>query len=539
MVGVSTMSQTLIYIGDYLARRQLYSPEQIAIIDAGKKPEWRLTYRQMNLRANRLANWLRQEAGIKKGDRVAILARDGVEHLDCFFACSKLGAIHTALNWRLHWQELLDILKKTQPKVLIYSDDFKASVVEIQSAFVASKDRRLTDLTIHYYLHIEGEGVCDSQHFENILQDSHPEPVAYWDLEAEDIVALIFTGGTTGTPQAAQVSHRMIAWNTLNTVIHDLTHSDVYLNIFPMFHTGGLFVYTLPQVVFGGTTILVRQFDAAQVLELIEREKVTVFAGVPTMYQMMTQASNWSTVNFSSLRFCTSGGAPLPIPLVQQYSKEKGVRFKQGFGMTEFGPGIFALAPEDAISKAGSIGRPNFFVDARIMDQDFNFLGPNQEGELVLKGPSSCSGYYNDLDATTAAVDEKGYFHTGDIARYDSEGYFYIVDRLKDMFISGGENIYPAEIEKTLYQHPAVHMCAVVGIPDPQWGEAGLACIVLNPGISASEEDLYQFLNQRLAKYKIPKRVVFVDSLPLSAAGKILKRELRQEYMNFMKTERD
>ena len=502
------------YIGDYLARRELYSPAKLAFIDAGKSPEWRLTFRDANRRASRLANWLKAQ-GIQKGDRVAILARDGVEHLDVFFACSKLGAIHTALNWRLHWQELLEVLQYTTPKILIYSDDFKENVASL----------------VPYYplaaVHLDGNGIDGSLPFESTLQSAPDSAVTCPSLEAEDIAALIFTGGTTGLPKAAQVSHRMIAWNTLNTVIHDVTHDDIYLNVFPMFHTGGLFVYTLPQVIFGGTTILIRQFDPEQVLTLLEREKVTVFAAVPTMYQMLTTAPNWETADLSALRFCTSGGAPLPVPLVQKYTREKNIRFKQGFGMTEFGPGIFALAPEDAIRKAGSIGRPNFFVDAQIVDDGNRFLGPNEAGELILKGPSYCSGYFNNPEATESAVDERGFFHTGDVAYYDDEGYFHIVDRKKDMFISGGENVYPAEIEKVLYQHPAVHMCAVIGLPDPKWGEVGKACVVLKPGQSASEDELLKFMAERLAKYKVPKSVSLMQSLPISATGKILKRELR------------
>jgi fatty-acyl-CoA synthase len=495
------------YIGDYLARRELYSPDRLAIIDSGKDPEWRLTFRQMNARANRLANWLREAAGVAKGDRVAILAHDGVEHLDAFFACGKLGAIHTALNWRLHPQELAEKVAALQALV---HDGPEA---------------------ISCYLHTDGPGVGDSAHFETALQAAPDTPVTTDDLEAEDIAALIFTGGTTGLPKAAQVSHRMIAWNTLNTVIHDVTHDDVYLNVFPMFHTGGLFVYTLPQIIFGGATILMRQFDPGRVLELIERERVTIFGAVPTMYQLIAQAPNWATADLSSLRFCTSGGAPLPVPLVEQYTRQKGIRFKQGFGMTEFGPGIFALAPEDAIRKAGSIGRPNFYVEARIVDDDNNFLGPDQEGELVLKGPSYCSGYFGDPAASAAAVDARGYFHTGDVARYDAEGYFTIVDRKKDMYISGGENVYPAEIEKALYEHPAVLMCAVIGLPDARWGEVGRACVVLKPGMTAGEVDLLNFMAARLARYKVPKSVVFRSSLPISAAGKILKRELRDEYV--------
>jgi len=519
------------YIGDYLGRREIYSPDKLAIVDTGKDPEWRLNYREMNARANRLANWLHDVAGVDKGDRVAILARDGVEHVDTFCACGKLGAIHTALNWRLHWRELQSIVDNTTPKVLIYSEDFKANVAELEEAI------RDTPQAIGHYLHIEGDGIPGSQQFEDSMRSAPATPVTCETLEKEDTAALIFTGGTTGLPKAAMVSHRMIAWNTLNTVIHDVTHHDVYLNVFPMFHTGGLFVYTLPQIIFGGTTILLRQFDPAKVLTLLERERVTIFGGVPAMYQMMTQAENWEEANLSSLRFCTSGGAPLPVPLVQKYVREKGIRFKQGFGMTEFGPGIFALAPEDAIRKAGSIGRPNYFVDARVVDEHNRPLGPNQVGELVLKGPSDCSGYFNNPEATARAVDDAGWFHTGDLAQHDEEWYFYIVDRKKDMFISGGENVYPAEIEAVLYKHPAVHMCAVIGVPDPKWGEVGKACVVRQSDAAAQppealKEELIEFMRDHLARYKVPKSVEFLPELPISAAGKILKRELRDRFVD-------
>jgi fatty-acyl-CoA synthase len=521
----SGQQEKTMYIGDYLGRREIYSPDRLAIVDAGKEPEWRFTFRQMNGRANRFANWLRDEAGVGYGDRVAILARDGVEHLDCFFACAKLGAIHTALNWRLHWRELEGIVENTTPKVLIYSGDFVDGIAQLEAEI------RDSSFAIRHYLHIEGYGIPGSRIYESTISASPDTLVTHEALDKEDIAALIFTGGTTGLAKAAQVSHRMIAWNTLNTVIHDVTHDDVYLNVFPMFHTGGMFVYTLPQVIFGGTTILLRQFDAARVLELIERERVTIFAAVPTMYQMMTQAPNWETSDLSSLRFCTSGGAPLPVPLVEKYTAEKGIRFKQGFGMTEFGPGIFALAPEDAIRKAGSIGRPNFFVDARIVDDDNNPLGPGEVGELVLKGPSYCSGYFGNPEATAEAVDDEGWFHTGDLAQHDAEWYFYIVDRKKDMFISGGENVYPAEIEAVLYKHPAVHMCAVIGVPDAKWGEVGKACVVLKPGSQATGEELIAFMQQHLARFKVPRTVELMDELPISSAGKILKRELQDRFV--------
>lgn len=527
------------FIGDYLGRRQIYSPDKLAIIDAGKTPALELTFRQMNERADRLANWLRDTAGVQKGDRVAILARDGVEHLDLFYACAKLGAIHTPFNWRLHWRELAGLMELTGPKALLFSDDFKDAVAQIklsmsngQLSMVNAEDARsLTidswQLSIDHFLHLDGPGLTFSQDYRSTLDRSPNRPVTCETLDAEDIACLLFTGGTTGLPKGAMISHRMICWNVLNTVIHDLTHDDVYVNVFPLFHAGGLFTYLSSQVIFGNTTVLTRQFDPAQVLELIQHHRATVFAAVPTMYQMLTTAPNWESADLSSLRFCTSGGAPLPVPLVQKYTAEKGIRFKQGFGMTEFGPGLFALPPEDAIRKAGSIGRPNYFVDVRVVDEEGRPLGPNQPGELLLKGPSRSSGYWNNPEATAAVLDADGWFHTGDLARYDADWYFYIVDRKKDMFISGGENVYPAEIEAVLYKHPAVHMCAVVGVPDPKWGEVGRAFVVLKPGATATADELLAHMAAHLARYKTPRSVELRSELPLSGMGKILRRELR------------
>jgi fatty-acyl-CoA synthase len=510
-----------VYIGDYLGRRAIYSPEKLAIIDAGKTPELRFTYRQWNQRVNQLAHWLRHEAGVEKEDRVAILARDGIEHLDCFFACGKLGAIHTALNWRLHWRETTAILENTTPKVIFYSGEFSPVIAEILAVINYP-------LTV---IHFEEEGIAGSLAYQSVLESGGKTIVTCPSLTKEDTACLIFTGGTTGLPKGAQISHRMINWNVLNTVIHDLHHDDIYLNVFPLFHAGGLFAYTSSQIVFGNTTIITRQFDPEQVLDLIEREHVTVFAAVPTMYQMLTQAKNWKTAVLKSLRFCTSGGAPLPVPLVEQYQQEKGVRFKQGFGMTEYGPGLFALPAEDAIRKAGSIGRPNFFIDVQVVDDNNNPLGPHEVGELVLKGPSGCSGYWNNPEASAAAYDDDGWFHTGDLVRYDEEWYFYVVDRKKDMFISGAENIYPAEIEAVLYNHPAVHMCAVVGVPNEKWGEVGKACVILKQDETVTETELITFMQENLARYKVPKSVTFMEEFPISGAGKILKRELREQFV--------
>ena len=518
------VEQTM-YIGDYLARRAIYSPDKLAILDVGKRSPLRLTYREMNDRANRVANWLANTAGIRKGDRVAIRARDGVEHLDCFFACGKLGAVHSAFNWRLHGRELARLVEKITPTVLLYSGELSESATFIKAETEGGES------AIAHYLHLEEPGIDGSLPFAPILNTAPPTPVRCESLTEEDTACLLFTGGTTGLPKGAMISHRMICWNALNTVIHDLHHDDVYLCVFPLFHAGGLFAYLSSQVLFGNTTILTRQFDPVHVLDLISRERVTVFAGVPTMYQMMTQAENWQQADLSSLRFCTSGGAPLPVPVIEHYTRDKGVRFKQGFGMTEFGPGLFALAPEDALRKAGSIGRPNFFIDVRVVDEQNNPLGPHQVGELLLKGPSGFSGYFNDPEERAKIRDKEGGFHTGDLVYYDDEWYFFVTDRKKDMFISGGENIYPAEVEAVLYKHPAVQLCAVVGVPDDRWGEVGKACVVLKPGASASAEQLLGLVREQLAHYKVPKSVVFLDHLPLSGMGKILRRELRERFV--------
>jgi fatty-acyl-CoA synthase len=474
----------------------------------------------MNERANRLANWLRHEASIGKGDRVGMVALNGIEYLDAFFACGKLGAIFVPYNWRLHPRELADVINQTSPRVLIYSDEFKDSTARVRPECPS----------VIHYLHIEGESIEGSRNYETTLQRASADPVTNEEVNEDDTVCLLFTGGTTGLPKAAQISYRMIAWNTLNTIIHELNREDITITHTPMFHTGGLLVYTIPLLTIGGTVIIMRRWDSDEMLALIEREQVTMFFCTPTQYQQMLQSPRFKTTDFSSVRFMTSGGAPLPVPLIQAWRAAHDVPFKQGFGMTEFGPGIFSMGPEYAISKAGSIGRPNYFVETRLVDDQNRPVPVGQVGELVLKGPSMFSGYFNNPEATVEAIDDEGWFYTGDLARMDEDGFYYIVDRKKDMFISGGENVYPVEIEKVLYEHPAVAQCAVIGVPDEKWGEVGKAFVMLKPNATATAEELIEFLRRRLARYKVPKSVEFMESLPLSSAGKILKRELKKAF---------
>lgn len=513
------------YIGNWLERGERYWPDHLAVVDVARGAAGRFTYRALNARANRLAHWLRHTAGVRPGDRVGILALNGVEYLDAFFACGKLGAVLVPYNWRSHWRELAALITATAPKVLLYSDEFAGNVREVHRALAEGSP------AIGAYLHLDGDGgPPGSLSYEPTLASQPAAPIENPHVKDEDVICLLFTGGTTGLPKGAQITHRMIAWNTLNTLIHELARGDITLTHTPMFHTGGLLVYTLPLLTLGGTVVIMRKWTADEMLALIEREQVTMFFCVPTQYQLMLQSPAFATTSFKSVRFLTSGGAPLPVPVIHAYRAQHGVVFKQGFGMTEFGPGIFSMGPEHAERKAGSIGQPNYFVEARIVDEANQPVPPETVGELVLKGPSMCAGYFNDPSATRAAVDADGWFHTGDLARMDAEGFYYIVDRKKDMFISGGENVYPVEIEKALYEHPAVAQCAVIGVPDPTWGEVGEAVVVLKPGHIAAEADLLAHCRARLARYKVPKSVTFVEALPISAAGKILKRELRQRH---------
>lgn len=502
-----------------MGRGALYWPEHVAVVDVARGEEGRFTYRRLNERAEALGGWLRDVAGVKPGDRVGLVAHNGVEYLDAFFACGKIGAIFVPFNWRLHAAELAELVRDTAPRVLLFGDEFSEAV-----AF--TRERQGESLRL---VALEEKGLPGAERYEEeVLKHQPSARVTHEEVDPEDIICLLFTGGTTGRSKGARISHRMVAWNTLNTLIHEVRPGDVTVTHTPMFHTGGLLVYTVPLLAVGGTVVLMRRWEPELLLSLIQRERVTLFFAVPTQYQQLHDSPSFRTTDFSSVRFMTSGGAPMPVPLIQAWQAVHPVPFKQGFGMTEFGPGVFSMGPEYAVSKAGSIGRPNYHVEARLVDDDGNEVPVGEVGELVLKGPSMFSGYFNDEKATAAAIDARGWFHTGDLARRDADGFFTIAGRKKDMFISGGENVYPLELETALYEHPAVAQCAVVGVPDSKWGEVGRAFVVLHPGASATPDELLEHMRGRLARFKVPKRVEVVERLPVSAAGKILKRELRE-----------
>jgi fatty-acyl-CoA synthase len=519
------------YVGDWMGRAAAYWPERLALVDpaagggrpvgaGGGRPVGaaagggRFTYADLDGRARRLAGWLRG-LGVGRGDRVGVLARNRAEFLDAFFACGKLGAVLVPWNWRLHPAELAELAARTRPAALLHDAEFEPGAAAIAEAVAPA------------LLHLDGEGLPGGRPYAEAIAAPPldlPEP----GLTEEDTACLLFTGGTTGVAKAARISYRMIAWNILNTAIHELDRDDVTITHTPMFHTGGLLVYTLPLLTLGGTVVLMRAWNPDGMLELVERERVTMFFCVPTQYQLMLASERFATADLSSLRFVTSGGAPLPPSLIERWRAVHDVPFKQGFGMTEFGPGIFSMGPEHAVAKAGSIGRPNWFVRAAVVDDHGRRLGAGEVGELVLQGPSMFSGYFEDEAATAAAIDADGWFHAGDLVRRDRDGFYFIVDRKKDMYVSGGENVYPAEVERALCEHPDVLMCAVVGVPDDRWGEVGRAFVVRRPTAPAADQaELLAFLRGRLAGYKVPKSVRFVAELPMSPQGKVLKRALR------------
>ncbi len=504
-------------VGDWVGRRALLTPNKVALIDTlnGNRP---ITYREWSRTVNRTARFLQERLGVQKGDRVAILAKNCVEYLDLWFALGRIGGIMQTLNWRLTPYELEKLLTDGAPVALVYGSEFIPQVNALRGKIP----------NLRYYVTL-GEKASPEDILFSEREAFSDDPLPEVDLDWDTPWVICYTGGTTGLPKGAVLTHRSITANAVNTVVSwGLTPDDVAILNAPLFHSGGLNVFTAPLVYIGGTSIVCKEFDPDQVFDLIRDAGVTVFFGVPTMFIMLQQHPRWEEADFSRLKIVISGGAPCPMPVFEKFW-ERGVNFKTGYGLTEAGPNTFWLPPEDVRRKPGSVGFPLFHIDVKIVREDGTECGPDEVGELLIRGPHVCAGYWNNPEATAEAF-KGGWLHTGDLAKRDAEGYYYIVGRIKDMFISGGENVYPAEIESVLYSHPAVAEAAVIGIPDPKWGEVGRAIVALRPGASVTEEELLDFCRERLARYKVPKSIIFVDALPKTGAGKIDKERLKKEY---------
>ena len=512
--GEFSISTEFEWIGDWAERRAVLSPNREALFDNIEKNLY--TFKDLNLRANKLARVLLNE-GISKGDRVAMFSTNRIESLDLFLATGKIGAILVPFNVRLSIRELEYLIKKTSPSIFFYEPMLEEKALEIKNLNLIKKNLVMGNKAIL-------NDTTTQKLTEKISNSKVERPI----INFEDPHLILFTGGTTGLPKGAVIPHRLIFWNSVNTILSwNLTPEDIQPLLFPLFHTGGWNVLLVPFYHLGAKTILMGDFHPEETIKVIEREKSTIVVGVPTMFHSMANSPMFKETNFDSVKIFISGGAPCPIAIMERYwAKNK--PFKMGYGLTEVGPNNFYLPEKDIRKRPTSVGLPVFHCDMRIIDTKTNRdVKKGDIGELLLKGLHIFSGYWEEPEETRKTIERDGWVHTGDLATQDEDGFYYIVGRRKEMYISGGENIYPVEIEELLFKHPAIDLAAVIGVPDEKWGEVGKAFLTLKPGQSLKSEEIRNYLAAKLAKYKVPKYFEIKDSLPLSATGKILKRELK------------
>ncbi|MFD7818120.1 long-chain fatty acid--CoA ligase [Streptomyces sp. NPDC059785] len=492
-------------LGSWPARRARKTPHRTALIHEDTS----LTYAGLHTRTTRLAHALRA-LGVRRGDRVAFLGPNHPAFLETLFAAGVLGAVFVPLNPRLAGPEIAYQLRDSGAKALIHAPSSAALVAGLPG-----------HADVRTYIEVGAE-------YEELIAAADGEPVDQT-VAADDTCLIMYTSGTTGRPKGAMLTHANLIWNAVNVLVdHDLAADERALVSAPLFHTAGLNMLTLPVLLKGGTCVLAASFDPGGTLDLVERHRITFMFGVPTMFDQVARHPRWAAADLSSLRLLTCGGSPVPTPLIAAYQR-RGLTFLQGYGMTEAAPGTLFLDAEHAVAKAGSAGVPHFFSDVRVVRPDLTPAAPGETGEVIVRGPHVMPGYWG-LPEETAAVFADGWFRSGDAARVDEDGYVFIVDRIKDMIISGGENIYPAEVEDLLLAHPDVVECAVIGVPDDKWGEVPRAVVVLRDGAEPDPDGLLASLAGRLARYKIPKSVVVADALPRTASGKLLKSRVRTRY---------
>ncbi len=512
--GDFSIPYDLSWIGDWGGRRALLTPHREAFYDNMENK--RYTYEDLNNRANKLARIL-LNYGVSKGDRVALFSSNRIECVDLFLATGKIGAILVPYNIRLSIEELEYLMKKISPSILFYEDKLETKALEI------NKKSNIKDFVVLS----KKAGELGTPYYD-LMQKASGHNIEKPILNIEDPHLILFTGGTTGLPKGAIISHRLIFWNSLNTILSwSLTPNDIQPLLFPLFHTGGWNVLLVPFYHLGAKTILMGDFNPEETIKVIEQEKCTIVIGVPTMFHMIANTPEFTSTQFSSVKIFISGGAPCPVAIMEPYWN-KGKLFKMGYGLTEVGPNNFYL-PEDKIKqKPTSVGLPVFHCDMKIINTKTDkVVSQGEVGELLLKGPHIFSGYWDEPEETKKTIEPDGWVHTGDLAMQDEEGFYYIVGRRKEMFISGGENVFPVEIEEILFKHPAIDLAAVIGVPDEKWGEVGKAFLTLKKGKSINKEEIQEYLLSKLAKFKVPKYYEIRDSLPTSATGKILKKDLK------------
>ena len=478
---------------DLLSERARVTPERLALVSVATGE--RLSYAELDARVMRAASTLRTH-GVRAGDRYGILGYNSIDFVAFFFAGARIGAIVVPLSTRATAHEIEAIAGDCAMAALFADDEF---------------DSVVRDLSIAHHA---------------LLAAETSEPVETVPLaSSEETFCLLYTSGTTGKPKGVMIPRRQLYWNGYNTAVNwGLREDDISPIFTPMYHAGGLAVFLIPIFCMGGTIVIHRTFDVAEVWRTIEREKCTVVLGVPTIWKLLMEAPEFAAVDLTSVRWLISGGAPLPASIIEAY-QQRGIAFKQGYGMTEVGVNCFTMTVEDSYRKPGSIGRPLMFTRIRIADEEGKEVPVGEIGEMYIAGPHVSSGYWNNPAATAESYLPGGWFRTGDLARRDADGFFYIVGRRKEMFISGGVNVYPAEIESQLLLHPSVSDAAIVPVPDERWGESAVAFVVAT-GVTA--EELTTYIAARLARYKVPRRFIFVPSLPRNPYGKVEKVKLRE-----------
>ncbi len=494
-------------LANWFRERSSRTPERRALHFEGRDWTYGEMQREIEACAGRLA-----ALGIAKGDRVAFLGHNQPMFLFVLFASARLGAIFVPLNFRLTGPELAFMIEDCAAKLLVVDAAHRA-VVEPHLPWLTSLKATLA-------------AEDQARWFDG------PSPATLPVQAREDDVALImYTSGTTGRPKGAMLTHGNIWWNNTSSMLTIETSSDdVTLVPAPLFHIGGLNVTTLVAFQKGALVVLRRGFDPGQALGDIATHKVTTMFGVPAMFLFMAHHPSFAETDLSSVRLLIVGGAPCPLPVLKTYLA-RGVMMQQGYGLTETSPMVSFLAPEYALTKVGASGRTPMFVEVKLVDSDGHVVeAPGAQGEILVRGPNVTKGYWGLPEATAQAIDPGGWFHTGDAGFFDEQGFLTISDRIKDMIISGGENVYPAEVESQLMRHPAIAEVGVIGEPDPQWGENVVAVVALKAGCSLTLEELCSFAERSLAHYKLPKRLEFVAALPRNATGKILKYQLRQTF---------
>ncbi|MET8975438.1 long-chain fatty acid--CoA ligase [Streptomyces sp. NPDC004539] len=494
-------------LGSWPARRARKTPHRTALVHGDTEH----TYAALHDRTTRLAHALRAR-GLRRGDRIAYLGPNHPSYLETLFAAGTLGAVFVPLNTRLAGPEIAYQLADSGAKTLIYAPAHAGLVAGLPGG---------TDVRTFLEVGAEYEQALEQAPFDPV-----DEPVT-----PDDTCVIMYTSGTTGRPKGAMLTHGNLIWNAVNVLVDtDLIADERALVCAPLFHTAGLNMLTLPVLLKGGACVLVEAFDPDATFGLIARHRITFMFGVPTMFDLMARHPGWPEADLTSLRLLTCGGSPVPTPLIAAY-QERGLTFLQGYGMTEASPGTLFLDAEHAVSKAGSAGVPHFFSDVRVVRPDLVPVEVGETGEVVVRGPHVMPGYWG-LPEESAASFSDGWFRSGDAARVDEDGYVHIVDRIKDMIISGGENIYPAEIEDLILAQPGVAECAVIGVADERWGEVPRAVVVPREGARPDPDAILAALAGRLAKYKIPKSVVLADELPRTASGKLLKSRVRKRFGN-------